>query len=269
MIQSIAPVATASRMFGVTKEQAAVVMLKGHELGLGLASAFEFIHVIDSKPSISPKGMLALIHQSGLLEEMKIEDGKDYCEVYMKRRGGFAYTCRFSDEDAESAGLLKPNSAWDKYRPNMRRWRAVGYCADIVFPDIGGGLYRPEELGANVNENGEPVASWEVVNPPPTPPKNESGNGRDEPSQASDVPIEAKPEPVSEMPAPEAQPQPVNEMPEVRTAADILAAGFDVSAIQATVNALKADGQDVHFPPATSEECMLVMAKLQEAKEDA
>ena len=107
VIKEIAPVAFTSRMFGVTEHQAMMVMLKGHELGLGLASAFEFVHVIDSKPSISPKGALALIHQSGELAHLEIHDLTDKngnptrCKVTMKRRNGFEYTVEFSMADAQ------------------------------------------------------------------------------------------------------------------------------------------------------------------------
>jgi len=266
-IQAIAPVATASRMFGVTEQQAAVVMLKGYELGLGLASAFEFIHVIDSKPSISPKGALALIHQSGELAHLEIHDLTDAqgaptrCKVTMKRKNGFEYTTEYSMADAQRAGVVKDKSGWEKYPANMLRWRAVGYCADVVFPDVVGGLYRPEELGAEVDAEGEPVVStWEVVNPPQTPPKSDGDNGKDEPvaaSKASEA-VEAKEE------APAAEKADREEALVIHTVADILAVGFDVTAIQEAVAALKADSQDVHFPPATSEECQMVMAKLQE-----
>lgn len=155
LIQAVAPVATASRMFGVTEEQAAIVMLKAHELGLGLAAAFEFVHVIQERPSLAPKGALALIHRSGLLAEMKILEEEDQqgapvaCTVTMKRAdSGFAYTVQFSMSDAEAAGLVKPGSNWISYPRNMLRWRAIGYCADIVFPDLLGGMYRPEEVAA-------------------------------------------------------------------------------------------------------------------------
>lgn len=169
MIQDIAPVAATAHMFGVTKEQAAIVMLKGHELRLGLAASFEFIHVIDSKPSISPKGCLALIHSSGELKVLMINDVADdkgnpaSCNVYMERTNGFKYTITYSMNDAKRANLVKPGSAWEKYPANMLRWRAVGYCADIVFPDVIGGMLRPEELGAEVDEGGEPVVWSEVT----------------------------------------------------------------------------------------------------------
>ena len=170
MIQSIAPVAQASRMFSVTQEQAAIVMLKGHELGIGIAAAFEFIHVIDGKPSISPKGALALIHNSGKLAALRITDGEGFCEVYMKRTNGFEYTCRFTMADAEKAGLIKDKGNWDKYPANMLRWRAIGYCADVVFPDVLGGMIRPEELGAVVNAEGAPVVVEVLPVAPPVPP---------------------------------------------------------------------------------------------------
>jgi hypothetical protein len=107
--------------------------------------------------------MLALIHSSGQLASMNVVDEKDKegnplaCTVTMKRANGFEYTASFSMSNAAQAGIIKPNGAWEKYPSNMLRWRAIGYCADVVFPDLCGGMLRPEELGANVSANGEPV----------------------------------------------------------------------------------------------------------------
>lgn len=175
LIQSVAPVAAASRMFGITPQQAAIVMLKGMELGLGMATAFEFIHVIPTKglpkPSVSPKGCLALIHRSGKLAKLEIKDLTDpqgnptRCKVTMERTNGFTYTSEFGMADAKRANLVKSDSGWEKYPANMLRWRAVGYCADVVFPDVIGGLYRSEELGAVVDESGEPVITLKVAPP--------------------------------------------------------------------------------------------------------
>ena len=173
VIQSVAPVVQASRMFGTTVEQAAVVMLKGYELGLGLASSFEYIHVIDSKPSLAPKGALALIQRSGELAGLRIEDRVDdkgapsECSVWMKRTNNFEYTATFTMGDAERAGLVKKGGGWEKYPANMLRWRAIGYCADIVFPDVTGRMHQPEELGADVDEEGAPIEGvWNVTGTP-------------------------------------------------------------------------------------------------------
>lgn len=168
MIERISPTMKESRLFGVaTIPQASVIMLKGHELGLGLTQSFEFIHVIQDKPSLSPRGALALIVQSGLCEEMDIKDIRndkgdpDRCEVTMKRRGGLKYTTSFSIADAHKAGVIKPDSGWAKYPANMLRWRAIGYAADIVFPDIIGGMKRSDEFGADLTPDGSVIdTTW-------------------------------------------------------------------------------------------------------------
>ena len=264
-IKAIAPVAQASRMFGVTEQQAAIVMLKGHELGLGLAGAFEFIHVIDGKPSISPKGALALIQRSGELAGLEIHDLTDTkgiptrCKVTMKRKNGFSYTVEYSMADAQRAGIVKDKSAWEKYPANMLRWRAVGYCADVVFPDVLGGLMRLEELGADVNAEGQPIeaVSWHVVEDP-------------KPQTPAQTPIkaEAPPEPekietVEESEIVKEPEAPANDIPANLTVADLLNRGYGVPDLQATIQAMQAEGVTVHFPPATSEECKSVLERLQ------
>lgn len=174
-ITAVAPVMKDSRLFGVaTEAQAAAIMAKGFELGLTLTAAFEFIQVIENKPTLSPRGALALVMQSGMLENLKIEDLKDAagvpsaCRVTMKRRGGFEYTAEFTMEDAKRAGLVKPNGAWDKYPANMLRWRAIGYCIDVAFSDVVGGMKRADEFDANIDFAGNVVdATWTPVQSAP------------------------------------------------------------------------------------------------------
>ena len=244
VIQSLAPTIQAARMFGVTEEQAAVVMLAGYELGLGMATAFQMIHVIDSKPSLSPKGALALIHQSGELTELKIEDLTDSrgnptrCKVTMKRKNGFEYTSEFSMADAERAGIVKPLSGWEKYPANMLRWRAVGYCADVVFPDVIGGLLRPEELGVDVNADGAPIeGTWTVQE-----------------SRAQAKP-QAPPSPAKSAPA--APPMPAEEAKQELTVHDLLEHGFTAEEIMVANEGLI---------PDTSEKCQEVLTKLEAQK---
>lgn len=170
-IQAVAPVMKDSRLFGVSTEaQAAAIMAKGFELGLTLTASFEFITVIQGKPTLAPRGALALVQQSGLLEAMKIEETKDAkgapaaCTVYMKRKGGFEYTASFSMEDAKRAGLVKSGGAWESYPANMLRWRAVGYAIDMVFPDVVGGMKRADEFGAAVDTSGNVIdGEWKAA----------------------------------------------------------------------------------------------------------
>lgn len=168
MIQAIAPVIHKSRLFGAgSPEQAATIMLKGFELGLPLAASFEFIHVVQGKPTLNPRGALALIQRSGELEAIEITDAPDSCTVHMKRTNGFDYTLTFTMEDAKRTGQVKAGSAWDAYPANMLRWRAIGFCADVVFPDVIGGLRRADELGALIDASGEFVeGEWAPVTLP-------------------------------------------------------------------------------------------------------
>lgn len=174
-ITAVAPVMKDSRLFGVaTEAQAAAIMAKGYELGLTLTAAFEFITVIQNKPTLTPRGALALVQQSGLLAGLKVEDLKDAtgeplaCRVWMKRTGGFEYTAEFSMADAKRADLVKAGSSWQTYPANMMRWRAMGFCIDVVFPDVIGGMKRADEFGADVDTSGNVVdAVWTPVTASP------------------------------------------------------------------------------------------------------
>lgn len=176
MISAIGPAMHKARLFGVSNpEQAMAIMLKGYELGLSLTAAFEFVQVIQGHVGLSPRGCLALIQQSPLCTGLQIEDHTDgkgnptSCTVTMSR-GEFTYSVTVTMDDAQRAGLIKPGSGWEKWPANMLRWRAVGFCADVVFPDIIGGMKRTDELGADVTPDGDTVTidtEWTVTTPEP------------------------------------------------------------------------------------------------------
>lgn len=165
MISQMAPVMYRSRLFGVTsQEAAAAIMLKGYELGLSVTASFEFIHVIQGKPGLSPRGALALLHSHPDIENVivnKIEEGGKYIghECTIKRKNGFSFTARFTLEDARRAGLVRPESGWEKYPEQMCMWRAIGFAADVAAPDITAGLTSimkmPEEMGIALDGSGE------------------------------------------------------------------------------------------------------------------
>jgi hypothetical protein len=170
MILSVAPTMHEARLFGTkSAQQAAAIMIKGYELGFSLSASFENIYMIEEKPSLSPRGALALIYNSPECAGVKIVDEVDSkgapsaCVVTMKRRNGLEYTSRFTMEDAKRAGLVKDGSGWTKYPANMLRYRAIGYAADIVFPDVIGGTKRADEYGADLTQDGDVIeGSWSV-----------------------------------------------------------------------------------------------------------
>lgn len=164
MVREIAPAMHQSRLFGVNSpEQAAAIMLQGHELGLPLVASFRFVQVIQGKPSLSPQGCLALIHQHSDLVEVKIEESTDQrCTVWMRRKDtGFEFRKTWMMADAQRAGVVKPDSGWDKYPSNMLMWRVLGFVADVVCPDLIGGLKRADELGTDIDREGNVVeGNW-------------------------------------------------------------------------------------------------------------
>lgn len=173
-ITAIAPAMHQARLFGVkSADQAAAIMLTGFELGLGLTAAFEFVHIVREKPSISPRGMLALIHRSGELKSFELTEVQKNGKFHgytcrMERKNGFAFSDSFTLDDARNADLIKDDSGWAKYPRNMCRWRVIGFVADVVFPDLLGGLKRSDEYGATVDDRGDvvieapPVAAFDA-----------------------------------------------------------------------------------------------------------
>jgi hypothetical protein len=158
-----------ARFFGCSNaEQAAAIMIKGQELGFQMSAAFEYIHIILGKVSLSPRGALALIHQHSDLIEVKIEESNDkQCTVWMRRKdSGFEFRRTFTIDEAEKAGLVKPDSGWEKWRTNMLMWRCVGFVADVVCPDLVGGMKRSDELGANIDAAGDVIEGQYTVQTP-------------------------------------------------------------------------------------------------------
>lgn len=141
-----------------TPEQAIAIILTGRELGIGTMAALNTINVIQGKPTVSPQLMLALIERSGQLENIEIEphDG-NAVRCTMKRKGRSAHTEYFGQAEA-TAMQLNGKDNYKKQAATMYRWRAVAACARVVFPDVILGLYTPDEMGADVDTDGDVIA---------------------------------------------------------------------------------------------------------------
>jgi len=166
MFDRMAPVLATSRLMGVTrKEEAYAIMLKGYEIGLSITASFEFVQVIQGKPSLTPRGAMALLLSSKAVkvEINRLADKDKFIgyECVMIRDTGFTHTARFTMADAERAQLVKPDSGWAKYPENMCMWRAVGFAADVVAPDITAGMTTlmkmPEAFGVSLTAEGNVI----------------------------------------------------------------------------------------------------------------
>ena len=141
-----------------TPEQAMMIILKGRELGVPPIQALSQISVINGKPTMSAELMLSQIMR--LHPRTKIsfpERTNEKCSVKVQRYGCDPSVFTYTIGDAEKAGLLGKDS-WRKYPRAMLHARVVSEMARSIFPDaISGVSYNPEELGAEVKDEGEVI----------------------------------------------------------------------------------------------------------------
>lgn len=144
----------------------------GRTLGITPVAAITGIHVIEGKPSASSGLIGALVRKAGHKLRVK-SDGKTWATAQIVRADDpdFTYECTWDLERAAQASLCeikngkpwardrngKP-TAWEKYTAAMLKARAITEVARDACEDVLFGLhYTPEELGAQVNAEGEPV----------------------------------------------------------------------------------------------------------------
>lgn len=151
--------------------QAALLLLKqGRELGIADTYALRNITVINGRPSCSAELMLALVRRAYGQSAMRVyKTDNESCTVQYRQHGWDGISeLTFSLEDAKRAGLLS-NQTWSKYPAAMLRARAISATVRFAFPECIAGLYTPEEVGADVDEDGSPLAATVISEVAPTP----------------------------------------------------------------------------------------------------
>lgn len=137
-----------------TPEQALAIALTGRELGIGMMEAIRGINVIQGKPSVSPQLMLALAIRTGQLESysMNIQNGD--AVVVIKRKGWPEHRVTFGPKEA-SALQLSGKDNYKKQPTVMYKWRALAEALRFTFPDAVSGIYTFDEMGAEMNAEGD------------------------------------------------------------------------------------------------------------------
>lgn len=139
-----------SRLFeayGTPQGVLATIML-GRELGLPAMAALRQIHVIEGKQALSAQLMVALVLKSGMAEYFEPIAFDETAAVFETKRKGARNPVRLTHtiEMARTAGLVKDKSNWLKVPVDMLMARAQSRLCRLVYPDIVGGLYTPDEL---------------------------------------------------------------------------------------------------------------------------
>lgn len=139
----------------------------GREVGLKPLQALQNIAVVNGRPSLYGDAPLALVKNSGLLEDFREDfDEATQTAICSARRKGqpTAISYSFGLDDAKKAGLWGKQGSWQQYPKRMLKMRARGFVLRDGFPDVLKGIAIGEEQEDVVPENGEALPA-----PPPLP----------------------------------------------------------------------------------------------------
>ena len=133
----------------------------GEMLGLSTMAAMTGVHVIEGKPTASAGLISGLVRQAGHRLRVWGDNKSATCEITRSDdpEHPFSVTWTLKKEagdnpSAEVAGLLGKNT-WKQYPAAMLKSRAITQCARDACEEVLYGLhYTPEELGAEVDEDG-------------------------------------------------------------------------------------------------------------------
>ncbi|QRX93395.1 hypothetical protein [Streptomyces noursei] len=126
-------------------------------LGLHPMVAITGVHVIEGKPSASSALISALVRRAGHRLRIKGDATSAVAQIIRADDPDWTFEVRFTIEDARRAGLLGKD-VWKKYPAAMLKARALSAVArDACEEALFGIHYTPEELGAVVDQEGNPV----------------------------------------------------------------------------------------------------------------
>lgn len=129
-------------------------------------AAITGIHVIEGKPSASAALISALVRRAGHRLRVKGNDTKAVAQIVRSDDPEFTFEVEWTIERAQRAGLTG-KAVWKNYPAAMLKARAISEVAREACEEaLSGVAYTPEELGAEVNDNGEFVVEQVGDQPP-------------------------------------------------------------------------------------------------------
>lgn len=139
---------------GMTTEAVAASILFGAELGQGPMWSVRSIALINGRPSLYGDALLALVHKSGFLRDLKEEriggdsiasDGFGWKLTASRSDTGVTMWRQFTVADAKAANLLNKPGPWKQYPERMLWNRARAFLFRDLFSDVLSGVHVAEE----------------------------------------------------------------------------------------------------------------------------
>ena len=133
--------------------QAFVKVLAGREIGFPSFASMSGIHIIKGKPTLGANLMAAAVKRSSKYDYQVKKLDDTTCELIFLENGKEVGTSKFDLDDAKRAQTQNLT----KYPKNMLFARAISNGIKFFCPDLflGAPVYTPDELGAEVDEEGE------------------------------------------------------------------------------------------------------------------
>ena len=152
--------------------QAVVKVLAGREMGFGPIASMTGVYIVQGKPSIGANLLGAAIKGSGRYDYRVIELTNERAVLAFFQGGEEIGRSEFTMADAKVAGLTG-NATWTKFPRNMLFSRAMSNGARWYCPDVFSGVtpYTPEEMGADVDQDGDVIDVTPTPVPEPAPAK--------------------------------------------------------------------------------------------------
>lgn len=137
----------------------ATKILAGREIGIGPFAAVNGIHIIQGKPSIGANLLASAVKGSNRYDYRVREMTDKVCRIeFFERVGGKLESLGISEFTADDARKAQTKNM-DKFPKNMLFARAMSNGVRFYTPDVfnGNAVYVPEELGADVDAEGNVV----------------------------------------------------------------------------------------------------------------
>jgi hypothetical protein len=144
-----------------SKAQAIVKVMAGAELGIPPFAAMTGIHIVQGKPALGANVLATLIKNDPRYNYRVLEMTADVCRIQFYENGEPCGISEFTIAEAKKAGTKN----LDKFPKNMLFARAISNGSKWFTPGIFGGapVYTPDELGADVDEEGNIIEGTAVV----------------------------------------------------------------------------------------------------------
>lgn len=129
----------------------------GQTLGVDPMTAVQSIHVINGKPTASADLIAGLVRRAGHKLRITGDDRKAVAQIIRADDPDFTFEVVWTIERAQAAKLTSKDT-WKQFPAAMLKARAITEVARAACSEIlQGTIYTPEELGAVVDQDGNPV----------------------------------------------------------------------------------------------------------------